>query len=58
VRLVFVLLATVAVSSGLWWRHYRRIAAYGSLLETVFMLVFTLCGGLAAVTALPALFAG
>ena len=57
-RVLFVLLATVAVSSGLLWRHYRRIAAYGSPLETVFMLAFTLCGGLAAVTALPALFAG
>src|SRR5215212_1437603 len=58
VRMVFVLLATVAASSGLLWRHYRRVAAYGSPLETVFMLVFTLCGGLAAVAALPALFAG
>jgi len=58
VRMVFVLLATVAASSGLLWRHYRRVAAYGSPLETFFMLVFTLCGGLAAVAALPALFAG
>jgi magnesium-transporting ATPase (P-type) len=57
-RVVFVLLATVAVSSGLLWRHYRRIDAYGSPLEPFFMLVFTLCGGLAAVAALPALFAG
>jgi hypothetical protein len=57
-RMVFVLLATVAVSSGLLWRHYRRIAAYGSPLDPFFMLVFTLCGGLAAVAALPALFAG
>jgi magnesium-transporting ATPase (P-type) len=57
-RMVFVLLATVAVSSGLLWRHYRRIDSYGSPLETVFMLVFTLCGGLAAVAALPALLAG
>ena len=57
-RVVFVLLATVAVSSGLLWRHYRRIDAYGSPLETVFMAVFTLCAGLAAVTVLPALFAG
>jgi magnesium-transporting ATPase (P-type) len=57
-RMVFVLLATVAVSSGLLWRHYRRIEAYGSPLETVFMLVFTLCVGLAAVAVLPALFAG
>ena len=57
-RMVFVLLATVAVSSGLLWRHYRRIDAYGSPLETVFMLVFTLCAGLAVVAVLPALFAG
>jgi hypothetical protein len=56
-RLVFVLLATVAVSSGLLWRHYRRIDSYGSPLETVFMTVFTLCAALAAVTVLPALFA-
>jgi hypothetical protein len=57
-RVVFVLLATVAVSSGLLWKHYRRVDAYGSPLETVFMAVFTLCAGLAAVTVLPALFAG
>src|SRR5215212_1591953 len=57
-RVVFVLLATVAVSSGLLWRHYRRIDAYGSPLEPFFMLVFTLCAGLAAVTVLPALFWG
>jgi hypothetical protein len=56
-RMVFVLLATVAVSSGLLWRHYRRIDSYGSPLETVFMAVFTLCAALAAVTVLPALFA-
>jgi magnesium-transporting ATPase (P-type) len=58
VRMVFVLLATVALSSGLLWRHYRRIDSYGSPLETVFMAVFTLCAALAAVTVLPALFAG
>ena len=56
-RVVFVLLATVGVSSGLLWRHYRRIDAYGSPLEPFFMLVFTLCAGLAAVAVLPALFA-
>jgi membrane protein YdbS with pleckstrin-like domain len=56
-RVVFVLLATVTVSSGLLWRHYRRIDSYGSLLETVFMAVFTLCAALAAVAVLPALFA-
>ena len=57
-RMVFVLLATVAVSSGLLWRHYRRIVSYGSPLETVFMLVFTLCVALAAVVGFPALLAG
>jgi hypothetical protein len=56
-RVVFVLLATVAVSSGLLWRHYRRIDSYGSPLETVFMAVFTLCAALATVAVLPALFA-
>jgi hypothetical protein len=56
-RLVFVLLATVAVSSGLLWRHYLRIDSYGSPLEMVFMAVFTPCAALAAVTVLPALFA-
>jgi len=57
-RVLFVLLATVAMSSGLLWRHYRRIDAYSSPLELFFMLVFTLCAGLAAVAVLPALFAG
>jgi hypothetical protein len=52
----FVLLATVAVSSGMLWRHYRRIDSYGSPLEPFFIVVFTLCAGLAAVTVLPALF--
>jgi magnesium-transporting ATPase (P-type) len=56
-RVVFVLLATVAVSSGLLWRHYRSIDSYGSPLETVFMAVFTLCAALAAVAVLPTLFA-
>jgi hypothetical protein len=56
-RMVFVLLATVAVSSGLLWRHYRRIDSYSSPLETVFMAVFTLCAALAAVAGLPALLA-
>jgi len=56
-RVVFVLLATVAGSSGLLWRHYRRIDSYGSPLETVFMLVFTLCAALATVAVLPVLFA-
>jgi magnesium-transporting ATPase (P-type) len=52
-RVVFVLLATVAGSSGLLWRHYRRIDSYGSPLQTVFMLVFTLCAALATVAVLP-----
>jgi hypothetical protein len=56
-RLVFALLATVAVSSGLLWRHYRMIDSYGSSLEITFMAVFTLCAALATVTVLPALFA-
>lgn len=57
-RVVFVLLTAVAASSGLLWRHYRRIDAYGSPLEPFFMAVFTLCVGLAAVAVLPAIFAG
>ena len=57
-RMVFVLLASVAVSSGLLWRHYRRIDSYGSPLETFFMVVFALTAALAAVSAIPAIFAG
>jgi len=57
-RIIFALLATVAVSSGLLWRHYRRIDSYGSPLEPFFMVVFTLCAALAAVAALPALLPG
>ncbi len=57
-RVVFVLLATVAVSSGLLWRHYRRVTSYASPLETVFMLVFTLSAALAAVVVFPAIFGG
>ena len=57
-RVLFLLLATVAASSGLLWRHYRRIDSYGSPLEPLFMAAFTLCGALAAVVALPALFFG
>jgi hypothetical protein len=56
-RVVFVLLATVAVSSGLLCRHYRRIDSYGSPLETVFMSVIMLCAALATVAVFPALFA-
>ena len=57
-RVHFALLALVAVSSGLLWRHYRRIDSYGSPLEPLFMLVFTLSVALAAVVGLPALLAG
>lgn len=57
-RVIFALLVSVAVPSGLLWRHYRRIDSYGSPLEPFFMVVFTLCGVLAAVVALPAVFAG
>ncbi len=57
-RIVFALVALVAVSSGLLWRHYRKIDSYGSPLEPFFMVVFTLCVALAAVTGLPALLAG
>jgi hypothetical protein len=57
-RVLLLLLATVAASSGLLWRHYRRIDSYGSPLEPIFMAAFTLCGALAAVVALPALLFG
>jgi hypothetical protein len=36
----------------------RRIDSYGSPLEPFFMVVFTLCAALAAVSVLPAIFAG
>ncbi len=55
---IFALVVSVAVPSGLLWRHYRRIDSYGSPLELFFMVVFTLCGALAAVSVLPAIFAG
>ena len=57
-RVIFALLVSVAVSSGLLWRHYRRIDSYSSPLEPFFMVVFTLCAALAAVSVLPAIFAG
>ena len=57
-RVLFFLLAMVAVSSGLLWRHHKRIDSYGSPLEPFFMAVFTLCAALAAIAALPALFPG
>ena len=57
-RVIFALLVSVAVSSGLLWRHYRRIDSYGAPLEVLFMVVFTLCAALAAVSLIPAIFAG
>jgi magnesium-transporting ATPase (P-type) len=57
-RVIFALLVSVAVSSGLLWRHYRRIDSYSSPLEPFFMVAFTLCAALAAVSVLPAIFAG
>ncbi len=57
-RILFALLALVAVSSGLLWRHHRRIDSYGSPLEPIFMLVFTLSAALAAVAVFPAIFGG
>ena len=57
-RILFALVASVALSSGLLWRHYRRIDSYGSPLEPFFMVVFTLCVALAAVAVFPALLAG
>jgi hypothetical protein len=52
-----VLLTTVAASSGLLWRHQRRIDSYGSPLEPLIVVAFTLCAALAAVTLIPAIFA-
>ena len=57
-RILFALVALVAVASGLLWRHHRRIDSYGSPLEPFFMVVFTLCAALAAVVVLPTLLAG
>jgi hypothetical protein len=57
-RILFALLALVAVPSGLLWRHYKKIDSYGSPLEPFFMVVFTLCVALAAVVVLPAFLAG
>lgn len=56
--IIFALVVSVAVPSGLLWRHYRRIDSYGSPLEPFFMVVFTLCAALAAVSVIPAIFAG
>lgn len=57
-RMVFALLAAVAVPSGLLWRHYQKVDSYGSPLGLFFAAVFALCGALALVTVLPAIFAG
>lgn len=57
-RIVFGLLAAVAITSGLLWRHYQKTDSYGSPLGLFFAVVFALCGALAAVTVLPAVFAG
>lgn len=57
-RVIFALVVSVAVPSGLLWRHYRRIDSYGSPLEPFFLVVFALTAALAAVTVLPAIFAG
>ena len=56
-RVLFVLLTTVAASSGLLWRHHRRIDSYGSPLGPLIVVAFTLCAALAAVTLIPAIFA-
>ena len=57
-RILFALLALVAVSSGPLWRNHEKIDSYGSPLEPFFMLVFTLSAALAAMVGLPALLAG
>ena len=57
-RVLFALLALVAVSSGLLWRNHKKIDSYGSPLEPLFMLVFTLSAALAAVVVFPAIFGG
>ena len=38
-RVLFALLVSASVSSGLLWRHHKRIDSYGSLLEPLFMAV-------------------
>lgn len=57
-RIVFALLVAVAIPSGLLWWYYRKTDSYGSPLGLFFAVVFALCGALAAVTVLPAVFAG
>ena len=57
-RVIFALVVSVAVASGLLWRHYRRIDSYGSPLEPFFMVVFALTAASAAVSVIPAIFAG
>ena len=57
-RVLFALLALVTVSSGLLWRDYKKIDSYGSPLEPLFIVVFTLSAALAAVVVFPAIFGG
>jgi hypothetical protein len=57
-RIVFALLVAVAAPSGLLWGHYRRSDSYGSPLGPFFAVAFALCGALASVVLLPAVFAG
>ena len=57
-RVIFALVVSVAVASGLLWRHYRRIDSYGSPLDPFFMVVFALTAASAAVSVIPAIFAG
>ena len=56
-RVLFALLVAAA-SSGLLWGHYRKADSYGSPLGPFFAAAFALCAALAAVTVLPAVFAG
>ena len=57
-RILFALLAAVAAPSGLLWRHYQKVDSYCYPLGLFFAAVLALCGALAAVTVLPAVFAG
>lgn len=57
-QILFALLTAEAVSSGLLWRHYQKVDSYGSPLGLFFAVAFALCASLAAVTLLPAVFAG
>jgi len=57
-RVVFALLTAVAVPSGLLWRHYQKADSYGSPPGLFFAVAFALCGALAVVAVLPAVFVG